>query len=128
TLPVRRRAAFTIASTEYDGCAVWTCWKFRRRIFRPLTILCSTQPERPGTYEGTHHDAPAARCGKLVRRPPASERDALADDATPHSPWGGRSDGLVVRLRQRVTHPPSHSDLDRHRSGDGLRAVGRQSV
>src|SRR5262249_10435767 len=102
----RRRAVFSPTSTASHKIAESIIYRFRRRTIRLCRTRCNPRRKRVNSQEAAHYEALAACPGPLVRRAFESSRNSAADDAASHPPGGGRPNGLVVRLRQRVAHPP----------------------
>src|SRR5262249_32366013 len=95
---------------------------------RGLDVLEIRAPHYPTLQDTLHHPAGAAQsqegepchealadyCGHLVRRSFARARHPAANAEAPYSPGGGRADGLVVRLRERVDDLAPPPDPHRH--------------
>src|SRR5262249_9454300 len=102
-------------------------WRFRRRTIRPCTTRLPRMMKAEGatfyvppSEEGADDEALATSNGELVGRPAGLPREPAADADPPHPAGGGRTDGLVVRLRQRFPHAPGRPDPHRHRPGAGV--------
>src|SRR5262245_5817923 len=79
-----------------------------------VTLLPSPRRGEGRKIKGSADEAVAAKRRELVRVPPGAEGGYRPGHGAPCPERDRRADGLVVRLWQRLGHPPGPPDPLRH--------------